>query len=87
MGLTFDGLLFDDSDRMDLTGTFLPALGITRAINIIPLVGGIFGNGRDSGLLGITFRLHGQSRNPSLEVNPVSAVAPGQFRKVFEFRQ
>ena len=86
IGLTFDGLVFDERSRMDLTGTFLPAIGISRAIGAIPFVGEILGNGRDSGLIGVTFRLRGAVRNPQIEINPVSLVAPGIFRKVFEFK-
>ncbi|MEM7461063.1 MAG: DUF3971 domain-containing protein [Pseudomonadota bacterium] len=85
-GFTFDGILFDPENRMDLKGTFLPALAISRAIGLIPIVGNILGNGRDTGLIGITFRMSGPSRNPKLEINPISVVAPGVFRKVFEFR-
>lgn len=86
IGLTFDGIVFDKSDRMDLVGTFLPAIGLSRAIGSIPFVGEILGNGRDSGLIGVTFRLSGPMRNPQIEVNPMSLVAPGVFRRVFEFR-
>jgi hypothetical protein len=85
-GLTFDGLMFDAQNRMDLNGTFLPAISLSRAIGFIPIVGEILGNGRDSGLIGITFRLRGPSRSPNIEVNPISAIAPGIFRKVFEYR-
>lgn len=87
IGLIFNGVLFDERNHMDLNGTFLPALGISRAIGAIPLVSSLLGNGRDTGLIGITFRLSGPARNPLLVINPISAVAPGEFRKVFEFRE
>jgi hypothetical protein len=86
VGFTFDGLVYDAENHMDLSGTFLPAMGISRAIGFIPLVGELLGNGRDSGLIGITFRMRGPSRNPRLDINPISVVAPGIFRKVFEYR-
>lgn len=86
IGFTFDGLIYDAADRMDLTGTFMPAMSLSRAIGFIPLVGDILGNGRDTSLIGITFRLTGPSKSPTIEVNPISVVAPGVFRKVFEFR-
>ena len=44
------------------------------------------GNGRDRGLIGITFRLTGKTSSPLLEVNPLSVIAPGVFRSIFEFR-
>jgi hypothetical protein len=87
IGFTFDGLLYDKQGRMDLSGTFLPIIGISRVIGQIPLVGEILGNGRDSGLFGITYRLRGPARNPNIDINPMSVVAPGIFRKVFEFQK
>ena len=85
IGFTFDGLLYDPNRHMSMTGTFMPGMGISRAIGLIPVVGELFGNGRDTALLGITFRLSGPAKNPTIEVNPVSVVTPGIFRKVFEF--
>ncbi|MCG6856995.1 MAG: hypothetical protein LJE67_02910 [Salaquimonas sp.] len=85
IGFTFDGLLYDPDNHMSLSGTFMPGMGISRAIGLIPVVGELFGNGRDTSLIGITFRLTGLAKNPTIEVNPVSIVAPGVFRKVFEF--
>lgn len=87
IGFTFDGLVYDQKNRMELSGTFLPAIGLSRAIGYIPLVGEILGNGRESGLIGVTYRLKGSARNPEIEINPVSVVAPGIFRKVFEFQK
>lgn len=87
IGFTFDGSLYNKEGRMDLSGTFLPVIGLSRAIGYIPLVGDILGNGRDSGLFGITYRLSGPARNPNIEINPVSMVAPGIFRKIFEYQK
>jgi len=39
-----------------------------------------------AGLLGVTFRLSGAIEAPVLSVNPLSAIAPGIFRKLFELR-
>ncbi len=87
IGFTFDGLIFDQKNRMELSGTFLPAVGLSKVIGYIPLVGEILGNGRDSGLIGVTYRLSGPAKNPVIEINPVSVVAPGIFRKIFEFQK
>ena len=84
MAMTFEGTVFDANDRMKLKGTFLPAYGLNRLVSNIPFVGLATGNGRKSGLVGITFRLSGPWRAPALQVNPISLFAPGVFRKVFE---
>lgn len=85
IGLTFDGTLYDESDQMSVRGTFMPLFSLSRLVGLIPLVGDIFSNGRDSGLIGITYQLKGAARNPAIAVNPISIIAPGIFRKIFEF--
>ncbi len=86
-GSTFAGYVYDGTDNMNLTGTFMPAFGISRAVSAIPLVGEILSNGRDQGLIGINYRLAGPANQPTISVNPVSLVAPGIFNQVFAFPQ
>src|SRR5690606_21709094 len=86
IGSTFQGTVFDRDGNMSITGTFMPAYGLNRIFGEIPLLGQILGNGRDRGLIGITFRLAGKTSEPKLEVNPLSVVAPGIFRSIFEYR-
>jgi hypothetical protein len=86
IGTTFQGTLYDKNGNMDMTGTFMPAYGVNRIFGEIPIFGRILGNGRDRALIGITYRLSGDAKSPSLQVNPLSAVAPGIFRSIFEFR-
>jgi hypothetical protein len=71
---------------MVVNGTFIPAFGINNIAGAIPLIGEILGGGRDEGLVGITYRLSGPLDNPQLVMNPISAIAPGIFRKIFEYR-
>lgn len=86
IGTTFQGTLYDQDDNMDMTGTFMPAYGINRIFGELPLVGALLGNGRDRGLIGVTYRLRGSAKKPDLQINPLSAIAPGIFRSIFEFR-
>ncbi|KAB2855027.1 MAG: AsmA-like C-terminal region-containing protein, partial [Bauldia sp.] len=86
IGLIFQGTLYDKRNRMDMTGTFMPAYGLNRIFAEIPLFGQILGNGSDRGLIGVTFRLSGDANSPNLQVNPLSVIAPGIFRSIFEFR-
>jgi len=37
IGTTFQGTLYDANDRMDMTGTFMPAYGINRIFGELPL--------------------------------------------------
>lgn len=86
IGLIFQGTLYDQAGNMNMTGTFMPAYGLNRIFGEIPLFGQILGNGRDRGLIGVTFRLAGDASSPGLQINPLSAIAPGIFRSIFEFR-
>ncbi|WP_114149043.1 YhdP family protein [Pararhizobium haloflavum] len=85
IGTTFQGTVRDPNGQMAITGTFMPAYGLNRLFAEIPLFGALLGNGRDRGLIGITFRLAGPSADPQLTVNPISVMAPGIFRQIFEF--
>lgn len=87
MGLTVEGKVYDENDRVNLTGTFMPANAINLAVSAIPILGQLLSNGRDQALIGISYQLLGSRKDPALEVNPLSIVAPGVFNEVFEFRQ
>ncbi|TCM69673.1 DUF3971 domain-containing protein [Rhizobium sp. BK068] len=86
VGAVFQGIVRDPRGRMDMTGTFMPAYGLNRLFAELPLIGIILGNGTDRGLIGITFKLTGELEAPDLIVNPLSIIAPGVFRNIFEFQ-
>ncbi|MBO6920300.1 MAG: hypothetical protein JJ858_17870 [Rhizobiaceae bacterium] len=87
IGAAFSGLLYDQDDNTDMAGTFMPAYALNRFFGEIPVLGALLGNGKDKALLGITFRVSGNADNPRVQVNPLSVVAPGVFRNIFEFRR
>jgi hypothetical protein len=86
IGTTFQGTLYDTRGRMAMTGTFMPAYGLNRLFGELPFVGMILGNGRDRGLIGVTYKLTGNAKKPDLQINPLSVIAPGIFRSIFEYR-
>lgn len=86
VGASFQGTVRDAQGRIDMTGTFMPAYGVNRLFGELPLIGVLLGNGRDRGLIGITFRMTGKTESPLLDVNPLSVIAPGVFRSIFEYR-
>ena len=87
MGISMNGTVYDPEDRMNISGTFMPANGLNLAVSSIPILGQLLSNGRDNGLIGVTYQLKGPRTNPELVVNPLSIVTPGVFNKVFEFKQ
>ena len=82
-GTTIEGTLDTLNDRVNLTGTFVPAYGLNNFFSKIPLFGVFLGGGENEGLFGINFRLSGASTAPALTINPLSALAPGFLRKIF----
>ena len=86
LGGTAEGVIDLGEGTILLNGTFIPAYGVNNLFGRVPLVGSILGGGAKGGLIGVTFRLAGPIEDPTLLVNPISAIAPGIFRRIFEFR-
>jgi Protein of unknown function/AsmA-like C-terminal region len=83
MGLTTQGFLDYGHDRIDLNGTFVPAYQVNSAVTHIPVLGALLGGGTHEGLFGVNYRIVGPASAPVLNVNPLSAMAPGFLRKIF----
>ncbi len=86
-GVTFDGSLDFAANRVSMRGTFVPAYALNTLFSKLPVLGMLLGGGPNGGLLGVTFEVVGPLSGPTLRVNPISAVAPGFLRKIFEFRE
>ncbi len=85
-GLSIQGDVDFRRDVVSLSGSYMPVGGIDSLIGQIPILGQtVFAGGR-AGLLGVTYRLTGTLDAPNLTVNPLSLMAPGIFRKLFEAR-
>ncbi len=85
MGATIEGRIDYNTNQIRMSGTFLPAYALNNIFGQIPIVGIFLGGGSNEGLIGITYEVVGTPAQPTLRVNPVSAIAPGLFRKMFEF--
>ncbi|MCW5695429.1 MAG: hypothetical protein KIS96_01710 [Bauldia sp.] len=84
-GATWAGSLDMALGQLNLTGTYIPAYELNNMFGRIPILGLALGGGQEGGLFGITFRVSGPLDSVQLEVNPLSAIAPGILRKIFEF--
>jgi hypothetical protein len=80
-----EGQIDSANSDVRLRGTFIPLYGLNNAFGQIPIVG-LFLGGEKEGLVGITYQVVGAPGRSVLQVNPISAVAPGIFRKPFEFQ-
>ena len=86
IGATFAGRYYIPAASISLTGTYLPAYSFNNLFSRIPVLGLALGGGFREGLIGVTFKIEGPIGEPHVFFNPLSAVAPGIFRKIFEFQ-
>jgi hypothetical protein len=86
MCATADGVIRKSDNAIDVTGTVIPACGISGVFNNVPLLGDILSGGNSNeGLFGVTYFVGGTFVKPEIKVNPLSAIAPGIFRRFFDF--
>ncbi len=85
VGGTIEGSIDFPANQVRMSGTFVPMYGINNMFGQIPIVGLFLGGGSNEGLIGVTYEVVGTPGQPVLRVNPISAMAPGVFRKIFEF--
>lgn len=83
VGGTARGFIYTDRREYDITGTYVPLFGLNNAFGRIlgPLAGR-----QGEGLFGVTFAVRGPLDKPDFKINPMSALVPGAFRRLFEYR-
>ncbi|MFD0987578.1 YhdP family protein [Methyloligella solikamskensis] len=86
LGATMRGRVNFSQDTVDLGGTYVPLYGLNSALGQIPLLGNLLVGRQGEGIVGITFAIKGNLSDPAVLVNPMSVVAPGIFRQIFEFQ-
>lgn len=85
IGGTIEGSIDYPGNQVCMSGTFVPVYGVNNIFGQIPLFGIFLGGGNNEGLIGVTYEVVGTPAAPVMRVNPISAMAPGLFRKIFEF--
>lgn len=83
LGVTLDGYVDQKYDEISLEGTIIPAYGINSFLGNIPLLGTILTGGKDEGIFAATYNMKGTIDEPEVKINPLMALAPGIFRKLF----
>lgn len=84
VGATMRGKADFRARQINVGGTYVPLQGLNSAIGVIPGIGQILAGPRGEGILGITFAIQGSMNSPQVLVNPLSLVAPGIFREIFQ---
>ncbi len=83
LGVTTKGKLDLDQDTLALVGEIVPAYTLNNAVSGIPLIGNLLTGGEGGGIIAFTYSVEGGISDPSVGVNPLSALAPGFLRNIF----
>lgn len=87
VGGTMEGTLDYAGDRVSIKGTFVPAYALNNLFAQVPILGPFLGGGQYEGLFAVPFIITGRASAPELKMNPVSVIAPGFLRKLFEIQR
>lgn len=85
VGATMRGKVDFKTKRVNIGGTYIPLQGLNGAFGGIPVLGQLISGVQGEGMFGITFAVQGPLAEPQVLVNPLSMVAPGIFRDIFQF--
>ncbi len=85
LGATLRGTVDFKSQTVDLGGTYVPLYGLNSALGAVPILGKLLVGRQGEGVVGITFAIKGKLEDPTVLVNPMSVMAPGIFRQIFDF--
>ncbi|MEQ8266777.1 MAG: AsmA-like C-terminal domain-containing protein [Parvibaculum sp.] len=85
IGLTMNGQVDRSADVIDMEGTLVPAYTINSFLGQVPVLGPIIVGREGEGIFAITYSVRGKADDPTVVVNPLSAIAPGFLRRLFEF--
>jgi uncharacterized protein YhdP len=83
LGLTFQGRVDLAADALDLEGTIVPVYGVNWTIGQIPIIGQLLRGSEGEGAFAATYSIRGPIADPTVRVNPLSALAPGFLRELF----
>lgn len=84
LGFTVDGKLDRKKRIYALKGNIVPARFLNSILNNIPLIGSLLSGGEGEGLFGIAYSVKGGFDTPRIDLNPLSMLAPGFIRKLFQ---
>ncbi|WP_239988639.1 YhdP family protein [Paramagnetospirillum kuznetsovii] len=84
LGLTAKGSVDLDRSQMALEGTVVPAYVLNSVLGNIPVLGWLItGGDKGGGVIAFNYSMKGPTSDPSVLVNPLSALTPGFLRKLF----
>ena len=85
VGVSAEGrIASEENGGIDLNGAVAPAYQVNSILGRAPLIGDLFVNKEGEGVVALSYQINGTASQPGVVVNPLSALTPGVFRRLFE---
>jgi len=84
IGLSLSGEIDYAKDFVNLGGAVAPVYAVNSALGRVPGVGKLFVSRRGEGVFALNYSVTGTVGRQTVAVNPLSALTPGVFRRLFE---
>jgi len=84
IGISADGYIDRPKNIIAIKGSLVPLFGLNSVLGNIPFLGNVLTSKEGEGIIGMTYSVSGNADEPNLSVNPLSALAPGILRRIFE---
>ena len=84
LGVTTNGSIDLNDEIIGMDGVLAPSYGLNSLFGGLPLIGEMLVSRPGEGVIGVTFSVEGAFDGPTVFVNPLSALAPGVLRRIFE---
>ncbi len=84
LGLTAKGTYNRNEGDMNVNGTLVPIYSVNRLFGVVPGINRVLASREGEGLLGFTYQIKGPPDEARISVNPLSALAPGFLRRLFQ---
>ena len=84
LGLTTNGFFESKGGKIEFDGVLVPSFGMNSALGTIPIIGDLVVGRDGEGVFSLTYAIRGTMEKANVSVNPLSALAPGVIRRIFE---
>ncbi len=84
LGISARGAIDHKFGLLSIGGTLVPAYALNSFFGKIPVLGKVLGGAEGEGILGVSYRISGLTREPNVFVNPLSVLTPGIIRQIFQ---
>lgn len=87
LGLTGAGDIDLTAHKIDFSGVLVPSYKANSVLGDIPVVGDIVVGKKGEGMFAINYFVKGPYHKTQVSVNPLSALTPGIFRRIFDVKR